>query len=114
MKELALAIKNGSPYVGDTLHLQHHINKDVLCFEPYTGVSHDLMTTLFDSSKVSEKISEETFCNIATSLKNAGTHPEHIEHVMQLLRANESIDYHNLRDLFDKYSIFHGRNYKVS
>ena len=114
MKNLALAIKNGSPYVGDTLHHQHHINKDVLCFEPYTGVSHDLMTTLFTSSKASEKVSEETFRNIATLLKNAGTHPEHIEHNMQLLRANESIDYHNLRDLFDKYSIFRGRNYKVS
>ena len=114
VKNLALAIKNGSPYVGDTLHHQHHINKDVLCFEPYTGVSHDLMTTLFTSSKASEKVSEETFRNIATLLKNAGAHPEHIEHNMQLLRANESIDYHNLRDLFDKYSIFCGRNYKVS
>ena len=115
MKNLALAIKNGSPYyVGDTLHHQHHINKDVLCFEPYTGVSHDLMTTLFDSSKANENVSEEIFRNIATLLKNAGARPEHIEHVMQLLRANESIDYHNLRDLFNKYSIFCGRNYKVS
>ena len=72
------------------------------------------MTTLFDSSKACEKVSEETFHNIGTSLKKAGAHPEHIEHVMQLLRANESIDYHNLRNLFDKYSIFRGRNYKVS
>ena len=114
MKDFALAIKNGSPYVGDTLHHQYHINKDILCFEPYMGVSHSLIATLFDSSKACEKVSEETFCNIATSLKKAGAHPEHIEHVMQLLRANESIDYHNLRDLFDKYSIFRGRNYKVS
>ena len=114
MKNLALAIKNGSPYVGDTLHHQHHINKDVLCFEPYTGVSHDLMMTLFDSSKANENVSEEIFRNITTLLKNAGACPEHIEHIMQLLRANESIDYHNLRDLFNKSSILCGRNYKVS
>jgi hypothetical protein len=112
MKNLALAIKNGSPFVGDAQH-QYFINK-VLCIEPYTGVGSDLLTILLDSSKASEIVLEETFRNIAVSLKNAGAHPQHIECFTQLLRDNEPIDYHNLRDLFDKYSLFRERNYKVS
>jgi hypothetical protein len=112
MKNFSLAIKNGSPFVGDAQH-QYFINK-VLCIEPYTGVSSDLMTILLDSSKASETVPEETFRNIAASLKNAGAHPQHIELIMKLLGGNEPIDYHNLRDIFDKYSIFRGRNYKVS
>jgi hypothetical protein len=114
MKTIASAIKRDSPYVGDVRQYQHHINKDVLCFEPYTGVSSDLMSILLDSSKASEIVPEETFRNIAALLQNAGAHPQHIEHIMQLLGDNKPLDYHTLRDLFDKYSLFRGRNYKVS
>ena len=114
MKNLALAIKKASPYVGDTLHYQYHINKDLLYFEPYSVVSSDLLATLFDSSKASETVPEEMLRKIATSLKNAGTHLQHIEHIMQLLEVSEPIAYHNLRDQFDKYSLFCGRNLKVS
>ena len=113
MKNLALAIKDGSRYVGDTLLCQHHIN-DLLCFEPYTGVSSDLMATMFDSCKASETILEKTSHSIATSLKKADACSHHIEFIMELLGAEEPMDYHNLRDKLDKYSIFRGRNPKVS
>lgn len=86
---------------------------NMLCFEPYTGVSSDLMTTLFDSSKSSETVPEEISVTykIATSLKNAGAHSQHIK---QLLEVSELIVYHNLRDQLDRYSLFRGRNLKVS
>ena len=114
IKELASAVTTGpsSPFIQDTSCHTHHINKDLLCFEPYSGIDSNLMTTLFDSSKANETVPEETSARISTMLKNAGAQSQHIDHIMQLVST--SIVYQNLRDLLDKYSIFHGRNPKVS
>lgn len=72
------------------------------------------MATMFDSCKASETILEKTSHSIATSLKKADACSHHIEFIMELLGAEEPMDYHNLRDKLDKYSIFRGRNPKVS
>lgn len=112
MKEIVSAIIKGSPRVQDTL-LQHHaINKSLLCFEPYTGIGDELLTSLFDFDKAIETVPEDFLSRVVDLQNQAGARARHTDLMMR--QVNKSITYRDVRKLFDMYSVFHGRNPKVN
>ena len=112
MTEIISAIIKGSPRVQDTSFQYHVINKSLLCFEPYVGIGDELLTSLFDIDKANETVPEDFVSRITGLQKAASAQVHHTDFVMQ--QVNKPIAYQDLRILFDKYSIFHGRNPKVS
>ena len=112
MKEIVFAIIKGSHRVQDTSFQHHVINKDLLCFEPYVGIGNELLISLFDIDKSVEIVPEEVMSHVANLQKTAGAQSRHTDFMMR--QVNQPTVYQDLRKLFDMYSIFHGRNPKVS
>ena len=112
MTEIISAIIKGSPHAQDTLLQYCVINKSLLCFEPYVGIGDELLTVLFNIDKANETVPEDFVSRIADLQKAASAQVHHADFIMQ--QVNKPITYQGLRVLFDKYSIFHGRNPKVS
>jgi GTPase SAR1 family protein len=111
MREIISAIFNGSSYVQDTSFQYHVINKSLLCFEPYVGIGDELLTLLFDIDKVNERVPDDVVSRITDLQKRAFAQERHTDFIMQ--QVKKPIVYRDIRILFDKYSIFHGRNPKV-
>ena len=132
--EIADSISSGHPCVQDvTLHTLH-VNDDLLHFEPYTviGKNPKLLGCLFDPDQANKEISDEILYEYADLAHNAGATPYQIGCIMSISRSEiketqtserEKIfrlfrsrikRYKNLRELFDSYSIFCGRNPLVS
>jgi ankyrin repeat protein len=111
MREIISAIFNGSSYVQDTSFQYHVINKSLLCFEPYVGIGDELLTLLFDIDKANETVADDFVSRITDLQKRAFAQEHHTNFMMQ--QVKNPIVYRDLQILFDKYSIFHGRNPKV-
>ena len=133
--EIASSISSGHPCVRDeTLHTLD-LNEDLLHFESYSiiGKNPKLLDCLFDPDQADKKISKEILYEYADLAHNAGATPYQIGYIMSISQSDiketevserEKIfrllicggikSYRNLRELFDSYSIFHGRNPLVS
>ena len=132
--EIAGSISSGHPCVQDVSLHTLHVNDDLLHFEPYTviGKNPKLLGCLFDPDQVDKEISNEILYDYADLAHNAGATPYQIGCIMSISRSEieetqtserEKIfrlfrsgikSYRNLRELFDSYSIFSGRNPLVS
>ena len=132
--ELAHAICSGSPCVQDASSRPIHINKKLLHFEPYAGIGkkHNLISSLFDPDKANEEVPEDILRDYALVSYQASAKPSQVAHMMNIpsteiaLYRNsepESISmqlfsifnyeirtYKHIRECFDRYSVFHGRN----
>lgn len=112
MNKLVSAIKSGVHNVQSTLCQYIVINRNLLCFEPYAEIGDELLTSLFDSDKANRNISNEILSNLYSQVHAV---PSHVIQFKKLVsELGNPISHRNLRELFDKYSIFHGRNPKVS
>ena len=112
MRELIRVIIKGSHRVQSTSFQYHVINKSLLCFEPYVGIGDELLTLLFDIDKANEIVPEDVMLNIVNLQERAFAQSRHTDFLIQ--QVNRPVVYQDLRKLFDKYSVFHGRNPKVS
>ena len=114
MNEIAASITNCVKYVQDNSFQHHCINKDLLCFEPYTGIDNNTLTSLFDPDETGKNVPD----NILSSLFNKPESDDQAKLTEQFKKLiknlSKPISYEHLRNLFDEYSIFHGRDPKVS
>jgi ankyrin repeat protein len=132
--EIANCISNGHLCVQDVNFRPLHINNNLLHFEPYAviGKNPKLLDCLFDPDHASKEVSKEIIYEYADLAHNAGATPHQIGCIMSISRSDiEEIQtserekifrlfcssitsYSSLRELFDSYSIFQGRNPLVS
>ena len=116
VKDIATAIIKGVKYVQNDLFQHHLINQDLLCFEPYTGIDEKTLTSLFDPDEASQKVPDDILSSLFSE-SELDTQPRNIKQFKEMigkLKFNSPILYEHLRDLFDEFSIFHGRVPKVS
>ena len=89
----------------------------MLCFEPYAEVGSPenlMMLSCFDPDKAQETVPEDALYRLYDKTR-AHMHGRLIDQFKQLIGTlKQPVLYQNLCDLFDKYSIFHGRDPKVS
>ena len=111
MNEIAASISKGEKYVQDNSFQHHLINKDLLCFEPYTGIDSETLMSLFDPDEAG-KIVPDNILSSSFNEPEPDALPRQFKEMIRKL--NKPISYEHLRNLFDEYSIFHGRNPKVS
>ena len=138
MTEIASCISDGHICVQDEKFRPLHINENLLHFEPYAGIGQnsELLASLFDPDKASQEIPENILSEYANLAHEAGATPRQIGQIMgipsreiQQAQMSESgnismqlfrlflygvSNYRQLHELFDSYSIFHGRNPLVS
>ena len=89
-------------------------NQDLLCFEPYTGIDEKTLTSLFDPDEASKIVPDDIFSSLFSE-SELDTQPRNIKQFKEMIRKlNSPILYEHLHDLFDEFSIFHGRVPKVS
>ena len=132
--EIANSISNGHPCVQDVKSRPLHINNHLLHFEPYAviGKNPKLLDCLFDPDHTTKEIPSQIIYEYADLAHNAGATPYQIGCIMNISRSeieeiqiserdkffrlfgSGSKSYRNLRELFDSYSIFRGRNPLVS
>ena len=113
LEALAKAISSSKPqyHVLDNTQQYHHINKNLLCLEPYAGIGSAILSSIFNVESTHEVISENMMSKIFSLLSKAGAQKSHIEHMKKLvLQLNKPVVYQTLRDLFNLYSLFHGRD----
>ena len=110
VKSLLSAIRNGEVSVNDTECEVHYIN-ELLIFEPYAGIQRNFLTKLFNVDSLQETASEDIKSKLSKYFKNADANPKHIDHVIQEIHDHDQpIVYQNIREVFDKYSVFHGKH----
>ena len=106
--EIVSAINSGVNYVQDS-SFQHVLLRDLLYFEPYAEIENEMLKSLFDPDEENRHVPHEILSSLTHV--HAPEKQKKIDHFKQLVsKLDESILYRNLRELFDKYSIFHGRN----
>ena len=106
MQNLASSLHSDPPYDGveDTNGQYHLIEEELLYFEPYACVGKEMLKDLFDPDKASESLKKEELKDLTRS-----------KQFHQLVdELEEPVVYQSARLLFDRYSVFHGRDPKVS
>ena len=106
--ELATAICDGEHHVQSTT-CQHHEIENLLCFEPYVCARREKLKELFDSEKEDNSITKEKLKRLLIS--DANVQSRHFHKLVDKL--GEPVVYERLQELFDEFSIFHGRDPKV-
>ena len=115
MKKLVPAIIAGKKIVHNTSLQYNLVNKDLLCFEPYAEVGSPenlMLLSCFDPDKAQETVPEHVLSSLYDKTHACGGLIDQFKQLIGTL--NKPVLYQNLRDLFDKHSIFHGREPKVS
>ena len=132
--EIASSISSGYPCVQDMNLHTLHINDNLLYFEPYAGIGRnpELLASLFDPDKANQEIPKKVLFEYAILVHEVGATPRQIGRIMNISSSEiqetqaserENIfrlflhgitSYRSLCELFDSYSIFHGRNPLVS
>ena len=115
LKDLVSAITSGEQYTEDTSSQYVSIcSRDLLYFESYAEIDHNIMfSSLFDPDKEHDTVSEDNLSRLFEATHDHD-HPQLIAEFKQLVsQMRRPVVYQNLRYLFDKYSIFHGRDPKV-
>ena len=114
VNEIAGAITKGVKYVQDNSFQHHRIIEDLLCFEPYAGIANKTMMSLFDPDEARIKIPDDILSTLFNETESVAE-PRHIEQFKERIDSfSKPVLYEDLRNLFDEYSIFHGRDPKVS
>ena len=103
MHNLASALHYDTPYVEDTNSQYHLIEQELLYFEPYACVGKEMLKDLFDPDKASKSLKKE-------ELRDKTQSKQFHQLVDEL---EEPAAYHSVRLLFDRYSVFYGRDPKV-
>ena len=115
MNKLVPAIIAGEKNVQSTSLQYNLINKDLLCFEPYAEIGSPenlMLLSCFDPDKAQETVPEYVLSSLYDKTYACGGLIDQFKQLIGTL--NKPVLYQDLRDLFDKYSIFHGRDPKVS
>ena len=132
--DISSTISSGDLCVQDVNLHPLQINKHLLHFEPYAGIGQisGLLDSLFDPDKANTNIPKRVLFDYARSAHKAGATAYQISCMMSIssgeiqgVQASEQekifrlflsgiTNYKSLHELFDSYSIFHGRNPLVS
>ena len=112
-KELASAVINGDDTVKDTTGQYVYINKSLLCFEPYAETDSEFLKSMLDPEQADQPVPDDILSSLYTKSADQ-LRPIVTKFKEKISELERPISYQHLRDLFDKYSIFCGRNPKVS